>query len=197
MMGTASVSTDTLSGLLRLVKDPESVQAHLDQIKKAEDDYKATVAKAQADLITQRTQLDSQRTAQNTRETALSKRESEVAARETQSAAAAAALDKERSEFKAFEAQTSARLAEQEQALKNRIKALESEQAEWVKQRDVRDKALSDREGKSAALMRDLKAREADLEEAVTAHDRRSAALRAALGDPRIGVSGPAAKGLG
>ena len=181
MMGKSLSHSDTLSGLLRLVKDPASVEAEVKKLQDAENAYKETVDKATKDLATQRASIASTASAQDAREAALSKRESEIAARETKYAAEAAALDKKRSEFEAFEKATSTKLAEQEQALKASQDAHERDKGTWLNTNAALAAAVTAREKRVAAMEEDLQKRNEILGRAVEAHAQKAAALKAAL----------------
>ncbi len=185
MMSQSLSRGDTLSGLLRLVKDPKAVEAEIAKIQKAEDDYKAAVSEGNKVIAAKRAEIASTASAQDARAAALAKRETEVAAREKELGIKAAALSAESDKFKAFEAATTAKLADQEQGIKDARATLMKDQTAFAAAKAKQDKREADqdvwdKELKFAEIA--LNKRDKLLSDAENAHAKKAATLKAALG---------------
>lgn len=173
--------TDSLSGLLRLIKDPESIEAHLKKIKEAEASHQESLKKAQETIAAERTRLDEARKAHEAAVSDLEKREallnSNIAAHE----ASTSAFAEQKKAFEAFELKTSAELSRQEEALKQKQEALAKHQQELA----VTEKRLQGLAAQKNALdarEKDFDGRETALHEAEQMMAAKAAKVRELIG---------------
>lgn len=116
-MGHPSHS-DSLTGLLRLIKDPEAVEAHINKIKKAETDHQELLKKGRESITEQQNKLNDARAAHEAREQKIQERESALDSSIKAHEIDAAALEEAKKSFKEFELKTSAELSAQEEDIK-------------------------------------------------------------------------------
>jgi chromosome segregation ATPase len=153
---------DTLSSLLRLVKDPETVEAHVKKLQDAESSYKETVTKHRKEIDDARNKLNNDRISLESREKVLAENVAKVSDASADLNARETALAKRTTEFESFEAKTSASLAAQEQQLKAAEKALADRKATTEADITKRVSAVAAQERDLERRLRDLVARETD-----------------------------------